>query len=181
MSEIVAYRLRHNLSFGWLTCVNEADFDLEHTLAGRTLDGPWKAPQVVQLVEEGIPSGELGDFPTFGSTPVFSAKAVRALEPLLRGNGELLRLNFPAGDYYVFNVTAIADVLDEQRSILRRFSDGRVMHLAEPRFDRAKTAHAPAIYKIPQQLRSEVFVRPDFPKAVETNGLRGFAFDPVYG
>jgi len=71
--------------------------------------------------------------------------------------------------------------VDEARNLTRRFADGRVMHLVEPWFERELATHSQGVYKIPQQPRGEVFVRPEFREAVESRGLRGFAFDPVRG
>src|SRR5260370_19682769 len=56
------------------------------------------------------------DYPCVNLTiPAFSRRAVDVLRDLLEPNGELLPLVSSVGEYYAFNTTKVADILDHYR------------------------------------------------------------------
>src|SRR5262249_54099893 len=57
------------------------------------------------------------DYPCVNLTiPAFSRRAVDALRDFLEPNGELLPLVSPVGEYYAYNITTVANILDHARS-----------------------------------------------------------------
>lgn len=119
------------------------------------------------------------DFPSLTGVPVFSARAVNALQRLLRQNGEILPLSCSEGEYYAFNLTTSIDALDESNSKVERFrSDGSIMQINEFVFLSERFGGA-AIFKIPQS-KAKIFVTDRFRKMVMDNGLLGFEFVNVW-
>src|SRR5262249_39700345 len=55
--------------------------------------------------------------------PAFSRRAVDALRDFLEPNGELLPLVSSVGEYYAYNITTVADALDEQKSEIEWLDD----------------------------------------------------------
>jgi hypothetical protein len=57
------------------------------------------------------------DYPCVNLTiPAFSRRAVDALRDFLEPNGELLPLVSSVGEYYAYNITTVADILDHEKS-----------------------------------------------------------------
>jgi hypothetical protein len=77
--------------------------------------------------------------------------------------------------YFAFNTTTIIDALDEDHSQLKRFVDGGIMWIDKYEFFPKKLASA-AIFKVPQLVRSLVYVTDDFVKRVNKAKLTGFVF-----
>lgn len=113
--------------------------------------------------------------------PAFSRRAVDALRDMLEPNGELLPLVSSVGEYFAFNVTTVADVLDHQRSDIEWFSTG-------PR-DIAR--HIRRYECIPEKLTglsifrlvekpSSTFVTQVFVDRVRQHGLQGFHFTRLW-
>lgn len=71
----------------------------------------WKPPQVTGKVSP------KHDCPGINLThPAFSARACEQLEEFFGGNGELLLLATPVGEFYFYNITTIIDAVDRERS-----------------------------------------------------------------
>lgn len=122
------------------------------------------------------------DFPTLGTIPVFSQRAVEALQTMLTDNGELLPLyckDCEGGNYFAYNVTRVVDALDEARSQLKYFKDGGIMRVVRYEFRPDQLMDA-VIFKIPQQRRSRVFVTDTFVQRAHAAHLVGFDFRPVW-
>ena len=149
-------------------------------LVGESLANTWSAPVLEDLVDDELPAGPASDFPYAGGVPVVSEKAVVALGDLLEQNGELLPTLSNSGTYFVYNVTTMADVLDEQASEIERFaSSGRVMNIKAFAF-RAKALDSLAIFKIPQIPKPLVLATERLKSEVERSRLTGFVFKPVW-
>ncbi len=161
-----------------LTLVEELGFNL---LADLTEPGSGRAwtPLTAEWIYDDLNAGlAKSDFPTLGSTPVFSARAVDELVDLLVENGELLPLSLSDGAYFVYRTVRLLDALDEDRSELVRFSSsGRVMRVVKYAFH--ENVSFPPVFQIPQ-LRVTVFVSENFVQRVMESGLTGFAFKPVW-
>jgi hypothetical protein len=73
------------------------------------------------------------DYPCVNLTvPAFSRRAVDALRDLLEPNGELLPLDSPLGEYFAYNTTTVADVLDLERSKVRWLNGEHILqHIYE--------------------------------------------------
>jgi len=163
--------------FLWLNLVNEADFSVLHDFNGVPVVRGWTPLRAEPIREKAKDwSKSLSDFPVLGSTPCFSQRAVDALLDVLVPNGELLPLECSEGRFFVYNVTTMRDVLDEDRSELVRFKDGRVMHIRSWAFrDGAGNA---AVFKVPQS-RVVVLVTSAFADRVAASGLTGFQLTEV--
>jgi hypothetical protein len=173
------FKLRSDVEgYRWLDLVDESGFDL----LGELDDGPagtlW-SPLAAEWIEDDLNAGKpKSDFPTLGTTPVFSQRAIDTLLDLLIENGEILPLEVEDGNYYVFNVTRELDAFDENRSDVVRFSTGRIMKVTRYAFH-ADKLHGPAIFKVPQ-VRGTIFVTDPFVERVEKAGLTGFEFEKVW-
>jgi hypothetical protein len=176
------YRLQaEREGFRWLTLAQEPDLGLLAVLQGMPAAEHWTTPSVatLELDFEGrtLP---LPDCPVFTTSAVFSQRAVDVLLDLLIENGEILPLACEEGDFFVFNVIRVLDALDEERSELRRFGRngrGRVKRIVRHAFFPERITAS--IFRIPQKpLR--VYVTQGFVDRVESAGLTGFDFTPVW-
>jgi Immunity protein family (Imm11) len=121
-----------------------------------------------------------GDSPSLiPGVPIFSQRAVEALRDLLEANGELFPTKINSENYFIFNVTHVADVLDEPNSELSRFKDGRVFYIDCYSFV-AKELKGLSVFKIPQMVVGDVYVTDAFVERADSAGLKGFWFLPVW-
>ncbi len=119
------------------------------------------------------------NFPSlFGSLPIFSGRAGKRLEAILRGNGEILALQCKEGDYVAFNVTNMINALNVERSEIVYFASGKVLDIKRFVFN-ARGIPANGVFKIPQMPLGRVFVTEEFVSIVQESRLRGFLFTPV--
>lgn len=176
---MTVYELRNDVEgYQWLTFPKEADFTVTEKFTGTSLRAGWERLRVAVIEDdlsfEALPS----DFPSLGTIPVFSERALEALTDLLRDNGEVLPLTSDHGSYYAFNVTTVIDAIDEHRSTVQRFRDGAIMEILEYEFVSERVQDR-TIFKVPQLL-SDVFVTDIFVQEVRRAGLVGFAFNEVW-
>jgi len=80
---------------------------------------------------------------------------------------------------YVLNVINMVDCLDYDKSVLRRWEDGRVSEIDEFAFHYSIVSQHD-IFKIPEKNRTHIFVSDKFKATVEENGLIGFKFTEVW-
>lgn len=163
-----------------LVLADEDDWEVIYRFNGKPLRSFWMPLSVKVLYDDdqnkNLPAS---DFPLLFSTlPVFSERAVKLLEPLLKGDGELLPLSCNEGNYVAFNVTRVVDALNAEQSDLVRFSDGKIMDIRRYVFDRDKLTNGD-LFKIPQTPQGKVFVTDKFKEAVQEAGLTGYVFEPV--
>jgi hypothetical protein len=162
--------------------VDEDEYDrLFDGFRGAPMAETWTPMAVRVRTEADTDAGRPpGDFPSIGGAPpVFSARAVEALADLLEGRGELLPLLSAEGEYYAFNVTRLADGLDEERSVITRFSDGRVMNIEEYAFVPEPLVDE-TIFKLPQIPETYEYVTDPFVERVRERALEGFVFRAVW-
>lgn len=122
---------------------------------------------------------ELGDAP--GCTfPVFSKKAIKCLEPLIRNNVEILPLDFDEGEYFGINVTTVLDAIDYEKTVYKTFRDGkRILAFKKYAFIPEVVMNTP-IFKISDEKTRYAFVSDEFKQIVENNDLKGFKFVLVW-
>jgi hypothetical protein len=150
-----------------------------HWFSGRPMAEEWEPPHLEIYGKSRVGRRLVpGDFSTFSTHPVFSKRAVEALDDVLRANGELLPIDTPQGTYYAFNVLTSIDALDEEHSELRRFPEGGIYSFRRYAFHNDRLGDA-TIFKIPQNL-VRTYVTDAFVKRVEEAGLVGFRFDPLW-
>lgn len=151
----------------------------EGTLRGSS----YPIPVGVRNLEGDEPrSKTLPDFTQFGLCPIptFSQRAVDALGSVLRAHGELAPIDMDEPvQYFGFNPTTIVDVLDEARSEIVRFRDGRVLAV-ERHVLVESVVNLPAIFKIPQTRRNTTYVSQEFVRSVQQRGLTGFRFELLF-
>jgi len=146
---------------------------------GRSHAKDWKTI-TVSAADEDDAAVALPDFAFIGVLPAFNVPAVDVLLPVLRPNGELLPVRHRRAEYMLYNVTRVADALDEESSVVKRFSGtGDVMKVEKFAF-RPEVVRALEVFRIPQLLRGHVFVTDPFVTLVEANGLTGFDLSAVW-
>jgi hypothetical protein len=125
--------------------------------------------------------GPLPDFTRFDlAYPTFSERAMSALGDLLSAHGEFAAIEMDEPmRYFAFNATTIVDVLDEEKSKIKRYSDGGVMRV-EQHILLESVISLPPIFKIPQTRRNTTYVNEQFVQRVQASGLLGFRFEPLF-
>ncbi|MCA9241266.1 MAG: hypothetical protein KDA37_13745 [Planctomycetales bacterium] len=135
-----------------------------------TLSDLWEPLEVIGRVRK------FNDYPCLNmSIPAFSERAVAVLHDMLSPNGELLRLLSDLGNYWAFNVTTVADVLDWRRSDIKWNRKPIHASIIERYEFSAELLSELEIFQIPE-LPGNVYVTEVFRRRVEENGLQGFNF-----
>jgi len=96
--------------------------------------------------------------------------AASLLADKFAGDVELLPLDCPDAELFAVNVLRVVDALDLDRSVVERFSSGRIMTIDAPAFIPSRLVDT-AIFKIPQMLRGPVYVTDDFVTAIKDHDL----------
>ena len=108
--------------------------------------------------------------------PAFSHRAVDALRDFLEPNGELLPLVSSVGEYYAYNITTVADILDQERSQIEWMSDEHtftnIADIKRYEFFRDKLSGL-TIFRIVEK-SSHVYVTQAFVDRINQHGLQGF-------
>ena len=131
--------------------------------------------------EEEQADGPPPDFTTFNlAYPTFSERAIEILGDLLIPYGELAAIEMDEPmRYFGLNATTIVDALDEEKSKIKRFTDGGVMRV-EQHVLRESVTSLPPIFKMPQTRRNTTYVNEQFVEVVQRHGLSGFRFDLLF-
>lgn len=165
-------------SYRLLDVLNDADMRVLSNLHDGPVGAAWQ-PLRVEWIEDKLNAGKpTSDFPTLGTIPAFSERAVDALLDLLIENGEILPLDSPVEKYFAYNATRRLDALDEERSSLVRFDTGRIMDVRAYEFFPEKVGTT-AIFRL-RQLRGRTFVTDAFANRIEDAGLTGFDLQQVW-
>ena len=165
--------------FEWVLPVHDTDHEYLWSLDGTSRQATWRPVPVARLTadEQGNPRAE-ADLPWLGGhVLVLRPSAVAALGPLLERHGELLPLDCPDAELWLFNTMTVVDALDEDHSELVRFDDGAI--LAVERYAFHAEAVAP-VFKVPQLLRGPLFVSDEFAMALADAGLTGLELTEVW-
>ena len=176
---MIVYELKQNPKrFCSFTPVDPSHRTMYHHFDGTSAKSTWTEHQI-RAADEPDDEALLPDFALLGVVPVFSEQAVEVLREMLEGNGELLPLRHARRRYFAHNVTTVIDGLDEQRSIMERFTDGGVMAIESYTFKPATLSGA-KIFKIPQLPRAHVYVTDSFIEPVRRAELLGFVFRELW-
>ena len=131
--------------------------------------------------DEGI-DGPLPDFTCFALRPypTFSERVISTLGDLLSLHGEFALIEMGESmPYFAFNPTTVVDFLDEEKSQIKRFTDGGVMRVE--RYALLETVTSlPPIFKMPQTRVGQTYVNEQFVAAVQRHRLSGFRFDLLF-
>jgi hypothetical protein len=140
----------------------------------RRLASIWTAQEVIGRVRR------FNDYPCVNlSIPAFSRRAVDVFEDYLTPNGELLPLISPIGEYYAYNITTVADTLDQEKSEIE-WLDG-FPHEAANVFEIERYECIPekvaglSIFRL-IEMPTSVYVTQPFVDRVRSHGLKGFHF-----
>ncbi len=110
--------------------------------------------------------------------PAFSRRAVDALRDFLEPNGELLPLVSTVGEYYAYNITTVADILDQERSEIQWMS---AKHTFDQIFEinryecLAEKMAGLSIFRLVER-SSFTYVTQAFVDRANKHGLQGFHF-----
>jgi hypothetical protein len=121
------------------------------------------------------------DYPCVNLTiPAFSRRAVDALCDLLEPNGELLPLVSSVGEYYAYNITTVADILDHEKSDIEWPPANRVIARQIRHYECIPEKLAGlSIFRIVEQPHW-TFVHQVFVDQVRQHRLNGFDFIRLY-
>jgi len=121
------------------------------------------------------------DYPciTF-NVPAFSRRAVDALRDFLEPNGELLPLLTSVGEYYAYNVTTVADILNHEWATVRWFDDKQDIALSIDHFELHESRlDNLSIFRIVEDPVA-TFVTNRFAERVREHKLEGFDFIKIW-
>jgi len=153
----------------------EQEFDkLYESFWGQPLGDRWKTFHLRS--SESYHHLPMGDFPHFfGDVLLLSARAKEILQDMMAPSGEFLEMKYGNESVYAFNVTNVMDVLDENKSEVKRFkSSGRIMSIEKYEFI-PHLLENQVIFKIPQQ-KVRIFVTDKLIQRVNEHGLVGLEF-----
>lgn len=131
-----------------------------------------------ELLPQGqaVPTSCLG----FAYTALLLAdSAIEVIEPLLSGAGYFIDTAMDAEfRYRIFVCERVLDILDRERSELKRFNDGALWQVLRAEFHEDKLTGAD-IFKL-EGLRARLFVTDRFVSCVNDHRLLGFRFRHVW-
>jgi hypothetical protein len=138
------------------------------------LAGGWVPPEVKGTVSK------VNHYPCINlGIPALSSYAVQSLKHLLVGNGEILPLRSHSGDFYFFNVTTVADVLDVENSALSWLKPGIIAGQISFHSFVPTALDKLSIFRIPQK-PSQIFVTQRFVDVAFESQLTGMRFTKVW-
>jgi hypothetical protein len=160
--------------------VNPDDFDRFAPLTVGQPQGAQWHPIAVRIIREDL-GRQLheSDAPWSGmDVLILNSRAASHLKPILIDCGEFLPLICRDEDLVAFSATTVFSALDEQRSKLERFDDGRIMFVTRfvLRADRIGRA---AAFRIDDIGSSPIFVTEEFVERWRSSQLKGLQFKPV--
>lgn len=123
---------------------------------------------------------KLGDYPHF-ALPAISEKAKNVLEKHFNGLVEIFPLNVGKwGTYYFMNIMNVLDLLDTEKSSIRRLSSGKIIDVKKYSFDNKILSINSNIFQLQNISRGLIFVNEETRNLIENAGLEGFIFTQVW-
>ena len=123
---------------------------------------------------------KLGDYPQF-ALPAISEKAKNVLEKHFNGLVEIFPLNVGKwGTYYFMNIMNVLDLLDTEKSSIRRLSSGKIIDVKKYSFDNKILSINSNIFQLQNISRGLIFVNEETRNLIENAGLEGFIFTQVW-
>jgi len=156
--------------------------DLDVKLAG-LLDGSprlatWRPVEFNLVRHDGRRKLVSVDAPWYvSSLLIFKPKVIHAIGDYLKDYGEFLPLICEDAKIVMYNPTRVIDALDEQKSTITRFDDGRIMMIDKHVFHADKIADVD-VFKLPMRA-SATYVSQRFADIWASHGLTGLDFVPV--
>jgi hypothetical protein len=150
---------------------------------GLSLAAEWENFEVMKDVgNDGLTTSRhpVGNFADLGCyTPTLDEAAKAALEPHIAQFGEFLPVRYAKQTRWMFNCMHLLSALDVDNSVIKRFTDGRIMHLQGPLYFKPELLVNEWIF-LPAERPAEIFVTDKFVKVVEDNKLTGFDFTEIW-
>ena len=156
---------------------DEAVTDVHFT--DEPLAANWKPPVAFEFEDNPPKQGDFPSLSNYNEIPVMSERAWEALRALIGHCCEPLPIIHPSGQpYYIIHVMNTIDALDEDRSEVKRFSDGGIMRVVRYalKHDLLRGEH---IFKLPRESGGELLGDDEFRRVVEENSLQGLIFKPI--
>lgn len=170
------YELRSNDNYQKIILKNESKWPsiIDDFKSGEKIES-WEPIDVV--IED--KKRKKSDFPTLMSIiPTFSANSVKCLENILKNHGQLLSLRCKEGEYYFFNVLTVVEAINDTKSQVLKFEDGRIMYVLKYVLKKIDYSKIP-IFKLHNLLSFSTFVNEEFFTIVNENYLKGYYFNMV--
>lgn len=170
-------------SDGYELChpINDDNFETINVLInGESRQGAWKPIETKIICEDEGQQLIESDSPWLGPHAlIFRPSVIKKIGDLLREHGELLDLRCREAEVVIFNPTKVLNALDETKSSVLRFKDGRIMRINRYvlRPEVVQDAH---IFKIPNLRVSPTFVSEHFVELWTSAGLTGIDFEKVW-
>ncbi|MFB5269429.1 imm11 family protein [Paenibacillus enshidis] len=144
---------------------------------GQSMQQEWRPLRVLYKADK----GKSIDFPRYApAMNVFNDRAVSVLEPLIDGLVEFLPLIDDKYNFYFCNVINILDCVDHEKSVPEIMLDKIISyHSLYFKEDLLQTERR-HIFKIPELVRTRVYVSDEFRDAVLEAGLKGLDFIQVW-
>lgn len=166
--------------FEWVFPVDDADWEVFRSFDGSSQLELWSPVRVRLGYSEAGMEYEPAPMPWMGShVLVLKREAIDALGDYLGRWGELLPLECGDTELFVFNASRSVSALDEERSDVMRFGEGRIMKINRHAFDAAVIADV-EIFKLTEMPRGSVYLTGDAVEVVEQSGLAGTDFELVW-
>jgi hypothetical protein len=165
----------------WVVLLDKAFREMLSNLDGTSRRDSWSPPPVRVLKSSERKRLKYSDLPHFsGHVLVLREPAVDALGELLSPDGELLPLDCVDAPLWLFNCRRVVDALDEEHSQLVRFpSTGRIMLVDSFAF-RPEPLLGVNAFKVPQLVRSSLFVTSELVAAAHRANLARTDFQLVW-
>lgn len=139
----------------------------------------WNSPQVkIVRADGGVRLNDVDVYYLVSGGLVANKRAVAALGPLLGKWGELLPLTCKSDSLALFHSLTFIDAVDEIRSDITRFDDGRIMLIHPLVIDTSRVKQA-EIFRLAGYAASSLYVGQAFVDAYRRAGLAGLEFDPI--
>lgn len=171
------------VSDGYELCqpVDGDDFEtIKDQVNGEPRGQTWSPIPMRRILQDEGRRLEPSDSPWLGwHAPIFTRNAVDRIGNKLCKYGELLPLECPEGELFVFNTTRVVDAVDIERSSVSRFSDGRIMMIYRYEFDH-RVVEGLDVFKVPNKRTSPTFFSERMVEVWRQSGLVGLDFKLVW-
>lgn len=167
--------------FEWVFPLDEGDWEVFRSFDGSSRSSSW-CPVRVRLgySEEGV-EYRSATLPWMGShVLVLKQEALDLVGQALGRWGEFLPLECDQAELFVFNPLRFVSALDEERSDVMRFGEGRIMRINKHVFDPGAIADV-EIFKLEEMPRGSLYLTGPLVDLIERVGLVGTDFELVWG
>jgi hypothetical protein len=123
------------------------------------------------------------DSPSRGTStaPMFTRRAVEALEPMLQEHGEILPLDCDDAELWIFNPTRVLPAIDMLKSGVSFMPGTRDIERIRRYVFEEDVIAGSDIFKLANMRASPTFVGQRFVDVWRSAGLRGIEFEPARG